>query len=125
MRVCFTEAGEFGVGVAGHRSPRSASAAASAWQNAICYITGIHARWATFPPGEREVVFGVDGIRADEVVPGWAAGVRALAVLTGAGVSTDSGIPDDGLAEEVIREPIGTAVPRIARQLLAGAREAG
>jgi NAD-dependent deacetylase len=36
----------------------------------------------------------VDGIRADEVVPGWAAGVRALAVLTGAGVSTDSGIPD-------------------------------
>jgi NAD-dependent deacetylase len=36
----------------------------------------------------------VDGIRADEVVPGWSAGVRALAVLTGAGVSTDSGIPD-------------------------------
>jgi NAD-dependent protein deacetylase/lipoamidase len=38
--------------------------------------------------------FGVDGIRADEVVPGWARGVRALTVLTGAGVSTDSGIPD-------------------------------
>jgi NAD-dependent deacetylase len=27
-------------------------------------------------------------------VPGWAAGVRAVAVLTGAGISTDSGIPD-------------------------------
>ena len=29
--------------------------------------------------------------------------------------------PYDGLAAEVIREPIGTAVPRIAAQLLAGA----
>jgi len=36
----------------------------------------------------------VDGSRADEVVPSWAAGVRAVTVLTGAGVSTDSGIPD-------------------------------
>jgi NAD-dependent deacetylase len=36
----------------------------------------------------------VDGIREAGVEPGWARGVRALAVLTGAGVSTDSGIPD-------------------------------
>ena len=34
------------------------------------------------------------GIREDGVVPGWARGVRALTVLTGAGISTDSGIPD-------------------------------
>jgi len=37
---------------------------------------------------------GLDGMRADEPVPGWARGVQALAVLTGAGISTDSGIPD-------------------------------
>jgi NAD-dependent deacetylase len=36
----------------------------------------------------------VDGNRADEVVPSWARGVRRVAVLTGAGISTDSGIPD-------------------------------
>jgi NAD-dependent deacetylase len=36
----------------------------------------------------------VDGVRADEAVPGWAVGVRSVAVLTGAGISTDSGIPD-------------------------------
>jgi NAD-dependent deacetylase len=29
-----------------------------------------------------------------EAIPGWARGVRRVAVLTGAGVSTDSGIPD-------------------------------
>ena len=33
-------------------------------------------------------------MRADEVVPGWAREVGRLAVLTGAGISTDSGIPD-------------------------------
>jgi NAD-dependent deacetylase len=36
----------------------------------------------------------VDGIRDGDAVPGWAAGVRRVAVLTGAGISTDSGIPD-------------------------------
>ena len=36
----------------------------------------------------------MDGNRADEVVPSWARGVRRVAVLTGAGISTDSGIPD-------------------------------
>jgi NAD-dependent protein deacetylase/lipoamidase len=36
----------------------------------------------------------VDGIHEDDVVPSWARGTRALTVLTGAGVSTDSGIPD-------------------------------
>ena len=36
----------------------------------------------------------MDGSRADEVVPSWAREVRAVAVLTGAGISTDSGIPD-------------------------------
>ncbi len=36
----------------------------------------------------------MDGSRDAGGVPGWARGVRALAVLTGAGVSTDSGIPD-------------------------------
>jgi NAD-dependent deacetylase len=29
-----------------------------------------------------------------EAEPAWARGVRAVAVLTGAGISTDSGIPD-------------------------------
>ena len=36
----------------------------------------------------------MDGIREAGVVPGWATGVRRVAVLTGAGISTDSGIPD-------------------------------
>jgi NAD-dependent deacetylase len=36
----------------------------------------------------------VDGIREVGVVPGWATEVRRVAVLTGAGISTDSGIPD-------------------------------
>lgn len=36
----------------------------------------------------------MDGDRADEVVPSWAREVRAVTVLTGAGISTDSGIPD-------------------------------
>jgi len=36
----------------------------------------------------------VDGSHADEVMPSWARGVRAVTVLTGAGISTDSGIPD-------------------------------
>ena len=36
----------------------------------------------------------MDGIGAGEPVPGWARGVRRVAVLTGAGISTDSGIPD-------------------------------
>ncbi len=33
-----------------------------------------------------------DGVMSDE--PAWAAGVTSIAVLTGAGISTDSGIPD-------------------------------
>src|SRR6516165_5507159 len=47
-------------------------------------------------PGSRESErgFGVDGSHADEVMPSWARGVRAVTVLTGAGISTDSGIPD-------------------------------
>ncbi len=36
----------------------------------------------------------MDGIREAGAVPGWAAGARRVAVLTGAGISTDSGIPD-------------------------------
>jgi NAD-dependent protein deacetylase/lipoamidase len=40
-------------------------------------------------PGERTT-----GDRTDPAVPHWAQGVRRVAVLTGAGISTDSGIPD-------------------------------
>jgi NAD-dependent deacetylase len=36
----------------------------------------------------------LDGIREVGLVPGWAREVRKVAVLTGAGISTDSGIPD-------------------------------
>ena len=36
----------------------------------------------------------MDGIQETGAVPGWAKGVRRIAVLTGAGISTDSGIPD-------------------------------
>jgi NAD-dependent deacetylase len=54
----------------------------------------------------------------------WAAGVSRVAVLTGAGISTDSGnivnrdpTPYDDLAVEVIREPISEALPRICAAL--------
>jgi NAD-dependent deacetylase len=49
-----------------------------------------------------------------------AASLCGLAVGTGAAlVIVNAGpTPYDELAAEVIREPIGTAVPRIARQLL-------
>jgi NAD-dependent deacetylase len=53
--------------------------------------------WPAGPPGfaGREVAAraaaGEDGPVSDA---GWAAGVRTVAVLTGAGISTDSGIPD-------------------------------
>jgi NAD-dependent deacetylase len=53
-----------------------------------------------------------------------AASLCGLAAAAGAAlviVNADP-TPYDGLAAEVIREPIGTAVPRIARQLLAEAR---
>jgi NAD-dependent deacetylase len=56
-----------------------------------------------------------------------AASLCGLAAAAGAAlviVNADP-TPYDGLAAKVIREPIGTAVPRIARQLLAEAREAG
>ena len=55
---------------------------------------GIHSAGITFPGGRSERGFRVDGIRTDEVVPSWARGVRTVTVLTGAGISTDSGIPD-------------------------------
>src|SRR5436853_7100342 len=48
-----------------------------------------------FPGGrESERGFGVDGIREAGVVPGWTVGVWRVAVLTGAGISTESGISD-------------------------------
>ena len=55
---------------------------------------GIRALRTAFGERRGERGFGVDGSRDAGGVPGWARGVRALAVLTGAGVSTDSGIPD-------------------------------
>ncbi len=36
----------------------------------------------------------MEGIQEAGAAPGWARGVRRIAVLTGAGISTDSGIPD-------------------------------
>ena len=36
----------------------------------------------------------MDGIRNGGAAPGWAKGARRVAALTGAGISTDSGIPD-------------------------------
>ena len=48
---------------------------------------------------------------------GLAAGAGAALVIVNADPT-----PYDELAAEVIREPIGTAVPRITRQLLAAAR---
>ena len=52
-----------------------------------------------------------------------AASLCGLAAAAGAAlviVNADP-TPYDGLAAEVVREPIGTAVPRIAGQLLGGA----
>ena len=36
----------------------------------------------------------MDGVRNGGAAPGWANGARRVAALTGAGISTDSGIPD-------------------------------
>jgi hypothetical protein len=35
-----------------------------------------------------------EAVTAPDQVPAWARGITAVAVLTGAGISTDSGIPD-------------------------------
>jgi NAD-dependent deacetylase len=56
-----------------------------------------------------------------------AASLCGLAVAAGAAlvVVNAEPTPYDSLAAEIVREPIGMAVPRIARQLLGGAPAPG